>query len=374
MVERVPIPMAVSKELSELATRRAREGTLRRGWSPRSQAALVPYPREGYIGIRTTLKHLTYQNRGIQPFLMTALEGKTVPIKGRFYHVKGVGLPGMGYQDRKYEKYKGPIWREQRWRHPGIRPERFMENALSQAILESKHRMRSMVIMALLGEMDMGGHAPFEQRVGVGQLLLGLVINRSQDARFELDAFGTQTVALFARLQANLAHSFFELRARPGRVGLKLTGGVLGPIDGLFACFEHLQQRLEDERVQHEESNEEKPHLDDERRVQVDHGASGEEGARQQGHGGVFLVSAEERLSQRRVASGAWGTPPAGRGANTADKARDALSAARAYVAVWSECVKRAPAQTRGSEALFQAQLPTVAWVAGVPAGRSPLP
>lgn len=152
----IPIPLVVSQRISDLAARRAREGLQRRSWSRESQDSLVAAPAEGQVGIRTTRKHLMYQNKGIQPFLMTALEGKTVPIKGKLFRVKGVGLPGMGYQDRKRNPVKGPVWREQRWRHPGIRPERFLENAISQAILESKPNLQQEVMRVLRGESDGG--------------------------------------------------------------------------------------------------------------------------------------------------------------------------------------------------------------------------
>jgi len=147
----VPIPAELAQEISELAVRRAREGIRRRNWSVAAQESIFPNAKEGQVGIGTTLKYLWYQEKGTKPFLMTALEGKIVPIKGRFFRVRGVGLPGMGYQDRKYDPFKGPIWREQRWRHPGIRPENFMRNAVQQALFESRSKVRTTVMSALVG-------------------------------------------------------------------------------------------------------------------------------------------------------------------------------------------------------------------------------
>jgi len=150
-MSRIPIPLSVSRQISELAVRRARESMQRRNWSQRAQGALQPSADIGKVGIRTTVNYLMFQEKGFGPFLMTSLEGKTVPIKGRFYRVKGVGLPGMGYQDRKYDPVRGPVWRAQRWRHPGIRPERFMQNAISRAILESRATLLDQVMHALSG-------------------------------------------------------------------------------------------------------------------------------------------------------------------------------------------------------------------------------
>lgn len=150
---RIPIPLSVSEYVSGVAARRAREGLQRRGWSARSTGALQPAPAVGQVGLKTTERYLMYQNRGIRPFLMTSLEGKTITIKGAgVFRVKGVGLPGMGYQNRKYDPLKGPVFRQQRWRHPGIRPEKFMENAISQAILEAKPTLQARCIAALSGE------------------------------------------------------------------------------------------------------------------------------------------------------------------------------------------------------------------------------
>lgn len=150
-MSRIPIPLALAQEISELAVRRAREGIRRRNWSTAAQESIFPAPKEGQVGIGTTLKYLRFQDKGTQPFLMRSLEGKTVPIKGRFFRVRGVGLPGMGYQDRKYDPFKGPIWREQRWRHPGIRAENFMRNAIQQALFESRSKVQATVMNALAG-------------------------------------------------------------------------------------------------------------------------------------------------------------------------------------------------------------------------------
>lgn len=150
-MSQIPIPLSVAQKISDLAVRRAREGMQRRGWSPGAQSSLAAAPSEGKVGIRTTRKYLMYQEKGIEPFLMTALEGKVVPINGSLFTVRNVGYPGMGYQNRKYDAYKGPIWRQQRWRHPGIKPEGFMQNAISQAILETRPTLQAEVTKILMG-------------------------------------------------------------------------------------------------------------------------------------------------------------------------------------------------------------------------------
>jgi len=143
---REPISLPLSRVISERAVVLARQNMARRGWSDRTSQAIEAAPSVGHVAIRATAKHLMYQNKGIRPFLMTALEGKTVPIKGHLFRVKGVGLPGMGYQDRKNNPIRGSIWRQQRWRHPGIEPQKFLENSISRAILESRPMLRRSVI------------------------------------------------------------------------------------------------------------------------------------------------------------------------------------------------------------------------------------
>lgn len=150
----VPISLELATEISELAARRAREGIRRRNWSTKAQESIFPKPSEGKVGIATTLKYLKFQDKGTKPFLMTALEGKTVPIRGQLFRVSGVGLPGMGYQDRKNKSrypHTGPIWREQRWRHPGIDPQNFMRNAIQQALFESRSKIKLSLTNALSG-------------------------------------------------------------------------------------------------------------------------------------------------------------------------------------------------------------------------------
>lgn len=155
----IPIPLAISEQISNLAARRAREGLQRRHWSPRAQESIHPAPAEGQVGIRTALHYLHIQNRGFGPFLMTSLEGRVIPLRTHtgaimMIRVRGVGQPGPGFQNRKYDPPARPVWRRQRWRHPGIRPERFMENAISQAILETRPDLQHRVMMVLGGEEE----------------------------------------------------------------------------------------------------------------------------------------------------------------------------------------------------------------------------
>ena len=101
-----------------------------RGW--RTSGAIQPFPGEGQVGLRTTVKYLMFQNEGIRPFIMWWVEGRAMPLgckQGDGPHIrtgKGAGQPG--YVDIPHV---GRTWRDQKWRHPGLKPKRFMQSSIS---------------------------------------------------------------------------------------------------------------------------------------------------------------------------------------------------------------------------------------------------
>jgi hypothetical protein len=127
-----------------------------RGWKSGHQ--LVPYPGPpGQVGIRVSAKYFTYlmhQERGIKPFLMTWVQGKTLPLScsvGDGPHFRRGGHVGEpGYVDIPH---KGRTWRNQRWRHPGLQPKYFMRDALDRAIKDSHNDIKQVVMKALRGEL-----------------------------------------------------------------------------------------------------------------------------------------------------------------------------------------------------------------------------
>jgi len=149
---RVPLPVAVSEMIARKAVANARNDLFRRGW--KSASAMHPYSRPGRIGINSTVKYLLIQNEGFKPFVMWWVKNRTVPLgcaQGdgphfRFGNPASVGT--AGYVDIPH---KGKVWRQQRWRHPGLKPKRFMEGAISQAIRDSKREIRDTVMSSLKG-------------------------------------------------------------------------------------------------------------------------------------------------------------------------------------------------------------------------------
>lgn len=132
----------VTYPIARSATQRARSWAVKAGWSARASASLEPAARTGAAGIKTSLRYVFYQNQGTAPRLMKELEGKVVPIRTpggtvRFTFVKDVGKPGWVTLPGGVK-----VWREQKWRHPGIKPSRFMQGALTESIEAAKPLLR----------------------------------------------------------------------------------------------------------------------------------------------------------------------------------------------------------------------------------------
>jgi hypothetical protein len=140
----IPVPVAISQKISERAVQLARESMKGYGWSNKSITAINAHASEGLVGLQTSTKYLMYQDKGIAPFIMWWVEGRRVPIKGRVVTGHGAGMPGYVYIPGR-----GRVWRDQKWRHPGMGPKYFMENAINQAIGEYRPAIQQMLLAAL---------------------------------------------------------------------------------------------------------------------------------------------------------------------------------------------------------------------------------
>ncbi len=119
-----------------MAVQRAREYGDRRGW--KGTRYLEPMVAKGTAGIKVTRKYLLYQNYGIKPRVMYELEGKFVPMKSGGRVARGVGRPGWVTLPGGVK-----VFRQQKWRHPGIKPTHFLEEAIEFAIKKSKQDLQS---------------------------------------------------------------------------------------------------------------------------------------------------------------------------------------------------------------------------------------
>lgn len=152
---RIPAPVDLTQRIADRATQYARQDLRGRGW--KSSGALQPYGDSGKVGITSTVNYLLIQNRGFDAFTMWWVKNRTVPLackQGdgphfRFGNPASVGTPG--YVDIPH---KGRVFRQQRWRHPGLKPKRFMEKSITQALKDSRMDVQRTIMTALRGGRD----------------------------------------------------------------------------------------------------------------------------------------------------------------------------------------------------------------------------
>lgn len=148
----VPLPMNLARKISDKAVQYARQDMSGRGW--KSGRSLVPFPKEGQIGIKTSVRYLLFQESGTKPFLMKWVEGRTIPLgcaQGDGPHLRrgsGVGKPGY-----VNIPHKGQVWRNQKWRHPGLKPTGIMHKAITRAIEDSRSDIQFEIKRAIRGEL-----------------------------------------------------------------------------------------------------------------------------------------------------------------------------------------------------------------------------
>ena len=148
---RIPLSFDVNQIIARRAVQNAKADLWRRG--RKSASTLQPSAAEGRIGISSTVKYLLIQNKGVSPFVMWWVKGRTLPLAcaqgdgPHFRNGAGVGTPG--YVDIPH---KGKVWRQTRWKHPGLKPKRFMESAISSAIRDSRSEIKAAVMKSLRGD------------------------------------------------------------------------------------------------------------------------------------------------------------------------------------------------------------------------------
>lgn len=148
---KVRVPAELCRRVSNRALTHAQNEMTKRGWSDRTIRGIKPVDGDGIIGITSPDKHVFFQEKGIRPFLMHALEGKRVPIGDRVLTVKDVGRPGFVKIPREGGGPDKTVWRNQKWRHPGIKPQNILKDALSRAILEERQGVNQEILRRLEG-------------------------------------------------------------------------------------------------------------------------------------------------------------------------------------------------------------------------------
>lgn len=148
----VPAPHAVCSLISTRAAQLATERVKGYGWSSKSISAISAYPGDGLVGIKTSVKYLMYQERGVKPFLMWWVQDRVLPMScgggdgPHFRRGSKVGEPG--FVDIPHQ---GRVWRDQKWRYPGLEPKNFMKDSIRQAIKDMRPQVQNQVMLALKG-------------------------------------------------------------------------------------------------------------------------------------------------------------------------------------------------------------------------------
>ena len=148
----IPAPDFVCAKISARAAQLATETMKGYGWSNKSIGAITPFPQQGKVGLKTSLKYLMHQERGIRPFIMWWVDGRTIPLacsQGDGPHIRRGKDPGQpGWVNIPH---RGRVWREQKWRHPGLKPKNFMQDALKRSIKELGPEIQKELMKALTG-------------------------------------------------------------------------------------------------------------------------------------------------------------------------------------------------------------------------------
>lgn len=148
----IPAPSQICMMISTRAAQLATEQIKGYGWSSKSLTALTPFPGEGQVGIKTSVKYLMHQEQGVKPFLMWWVQDRTIPMAcgqgdgPHFRRGSHVGEPGM-----VDIPHKGKVWREQRWKYPGLQPKNFMKDSIKRAIKEMRPEVQEQVMRSLRG-------------------------------------------------------------------------------------------------------------------------------------------------------------------------------------------------------------------------------
>lgn len=137
------IPSALCHRIAVQAVFFARQYMRMRSWRYAEELYPVWGPNRVGIGIPRQLFYLNYQNEGTRPFIPWGLEGKIVPMAHgkRFRTAVGVGMPGW-IHDWREGQYNHLIWRQQKWRNPGIKATWFINRAIGQALDRFSRELR----------------------------------------------------------------------------------------------------------------------------------------------------------------------------------------------------------------------------------------
>lgn len=154
-VQNVPIPEEDAREISLRAAQLVRQNAPR--GQNNSRRLVRATWQKGSIGLVFPEKasHLLYIDRGIKPFMMYELEGKTIPIRGQDGKLSFRVAKNVGRSQISSRNSKGQIeFSKKRWRHPGIKPQNFVDKAFQQALKEYLAKLKGKDIVSIMKQAE----------------------------------------------------------------------------------------------------------------------------------------------------------------------------------------------------------------------------
>lgn len=147
------LPDDIAHQISLRAAELARQYAPRGPRNSRSRIRATSSTGKVGIYIPPGSEHLLYLDKGIAPFIMYNLEGKTIPIRNAdgsisFRKAKGIG----GTRITARDKSGRIINSEKKWKHPGTQPLNFIDKALNQAVEEWISSIKTDDVMSLLNQ------------------------------------------------------------------------------------------------------------------------------------------------------------------------------------------------------------------------------
>jgi hypothetical protein len=152
-----PVPQEITFEISKRALEIAQQNAPKK--TGKGSAALRSINGDGYIGVQVPedVIYMYYQEVGTKPHIQYELIGKTIPIRlpnGQVIFRKATA-ENVGKRKIISRNEKGQIMASKiMWRHPGLKPLRYIQNGLQQATSEWISQLDSGQIIRMLDLTD----------------------------------------------------------------------------------------------------------------------------------------------------------------------------------------------------------------------------
>jgi hypothetical protein len=153
----IPIPKDITYDIASRALSIAQQRAPKK--TGKGAAALLATSGEGMIGIQVPqdVIYMYYQEVGTKPHIQYELIGKTIPIRlpnGQIIFRKATA-DNVGKRKITSRNEKGQIMTSKiSWRHPGLKPLKYIQTGLEQAVSEWIDQLDANQVIRMLDETD----------------------------------------------------------------------------------------------------------------------------------------------------------------------------------------------------------------------------